>query len=124
MAATLVATFTLIRCVRGSLYGDIWNLVRLVRVGEILNCALKVKNPHNLYVVSLRKHGTTVGHILRVISCICTLFFNKASWFHWSTLTGRTAAPVLIPKTWATGRSRWIALTVIYYLVRSFVHFT
>ena len=36
MAATLAATFTLIRCVRQSLYGDIWNLVQSVRVGETL----------------------------------------------------------------------------------------
>ena len=72
MAATLAATFTLIKCVRGSLYGDIWNLVR---VGETLNCERKVKNPQplNLYAVGLRKCSTTVGHIVRVISSICTL---------------------------------------------------
>ena len=63
MAATLVATFTLIRCVRGSLYGDTWNLVQSVRVGETLNCEYEVKNPQDLYVVGLRKYGTTVGHI-------------------------------------------------------------
>ena len=78
MAATLSATFTFIRCVRGSLYGDTWNLVRLVHVSEILNCECEVKNPQNLYAVGLRKYDTTVGHVLRVISCICTLFFNKA----------------------------------------------
>ena len=42
MAATLVATFTLIGYIRGSLYGDIWNLVRSVHVGETLNCELEV----------------------------------------------------------------------------------
>ena len=88
MAATLAATFTLIRCVRGSLYGDIWSLVRSVRVGETLNCKREVKNPQHLYAVGLRKYGTTVGHVLHIISCICTLFFNKAWWCHRSTLTG------------------------------------
>ena len=68
MAATLAATFTLIRCVRGSLYGDIWNLVRSVCVSETLNCEREVKNPQNIYAVGLRKYGTTVGHILHVIS--------------------------------------------------------
>ena len=42
MAATLAATFTLIRCVRGSLYGDTWNLVWLVPVSEILKCEREV----------------------------------------------------------------------------------
>ena len=51
MAATLAATFALIRCVRGSLYGDIWNLVWSVCVGEALNCEHEVKNAQNLYVV-------------------------------------------------------------------------
>ena len=99
MATTLAANFTLISCVRGSLYGDIWNLVWSVCVGETLNCEREVKNPQNLYAVGLKKYGTTVGHILRVISRSCTLFFNKAWWSHRSTLTGCTAATVLIPKT-------------------------
>ena len=99
MAATLATTFTLLGCGQGSLYyGDIWNLVQSVHVGETLNCEREVKNPRNLYTVSLRKYDTTAGHVLRVISCICILFFNKAWWCHWSTLTGPPAT-VLIPKT-------------------------
>ena len=74
----------------------IWNPVRLV-VGETLNCKSEVKNPQDLYVVSLRKYDTTFGHVLRLISCICTLFFNEAwrchpAHFNWPTT-------VLIPKT-------------------------
>ena len=53
MAAILAAIFTLIMCVRGSLYGDIWNFVQSVRVGETLNCKCEVKNPQNLYAVIL-----------------------------------------------------------------------
>ena len=59
----------------------IWNPVRLV-VAETLNYESEVKNPQDLYTVSLRKYGTTVGHVLRLISCICTLFFNKVWWCH------------------------------------------
>ena len=67
MAATLAAAFTLIRCVQGSLCGDIWNLVWSVCVGETLNCEREVKNPQNHYVVNLGEYGTTVGHIPHVI---------------------------------------------------------
>ena len=77
MAVTLAAIFTDLLGVRGSLYGDIWNLVRLVRVGKTLNCEREVKNPQNLYTVCLRKYGTIVGHVVRVISCICMLFLIK-----------------------------------------------
>ena len=56
-------------------YIDIWNPVWSF-VSETLNCECEVKNSQDLYAVSLRKYGTTVGHVLRVISCICTVFFN------------------------------------------------
>ena len=81
MAATLAATFTLISCVRGSLCIiikiSVWNPVLSV-VSKTLNCECEIKNPQDLYAVGLRKYGTTVGHVLHVISYICTLFFNKA----------------------------------------------
>ena len=56
-------------------YKDIWNPVQSF-FGETLNCEREVNNPQDLYVVRLWKYGTTIGHVLRVISCICTLFFN------------------------------------------------
>ena len=56
-------------------YKDIWNPVQSV-VSEILNCEHEVKNPQDLYMVGLWKCGTTIDHVLCVISCICTLFFN------------------------------------------------
>ena len=61
-------------------YKDIWNPVRLI---ETLNCERhnEVKNPQDLYAVSLRKYGTTVGHILHVISCTCMLFCNTEVWW-------------------------------------------
>ena len=68
-------------------YEDIWNPVWSV-VGETLNCKRKVKNPQDLYAISLRKYGTTVGCVLYVIPCICTLFFNKAKWYHQAHFVG------------------------------------
>ena len=58
---------------------DIWNPVWSV-VGETLNCKCEVKNPQDLYVIDLWKYGTVVSHVLCVISCICTLFFNTEAW--------------------------------------------
>ena len=52
MAATLAATFTFIRCVRESLYGDSY-LKSVGCVGETLNCEHEVKNSQNLYAVGL-----------------------------------------------------------------------
>ena len=47
-------------------YKDTWNPVRSV-VGA-LNCKPEVKNPQDLYTVSLWKYGTTIGYVLSVIS--------------------------------------------------------
>ena len=46
-------------------------------VGETLNCEREVKISQNLYAVGLREYDTTVGHVLRVISCICTLLLIR-----------------------------------------------
>ena len=56
---------------------EIPEIGRFVMVGETLNCEREVKNSQNLYAVGLRKYDTTVGHVLRVISCICTLFLIR-----------------------------------------------
>ena len=79
-------------------YKDIWNPVQSV-VGETLNCEREVKNPQVYYADSLRKYGTSVGHVLHVISCICTLFFNtEARQCHRAHFDGPRRT-VLIPKT-------------------------
>ena len=54
-------------------YKYIQNPVQSV-IGETLNHEHEVKNPQDLYVVGLKKYGTTVGHVLCVISCICMFF--------------------------------------------------
>ena len=55
---------------------------------ETMNCECVVKNPQDLYSVGLRKYGTTVGHVLCVISCICTLFLIWHGGVIKPTLTG------------------------------------
>ena len=66
MAVILATTFTLITCARGSLCIIIRYLGNRVQsvVSETLNCEREFKD---LYMVGLRKYGTTVGHVLRVI---------------------------------------------------------
>ena len=56
---------------------EITEISQFVSVKPGLNCEREVKNSHNLYAVGLRKYDTTVGHVLRVISCICTLFSTR-----------------------------------------------
>ena len=69
----MTATFTLISCVRGyHVYKDIWDPV----VGETLNCECEDRNYKDPYAVGVKKVGTTVGHVPRVTSCICTLFLR------------------------------------------------
>ena len=75
MATTLAATFTLIGCIRGSLYGDIWNLVRLVHVGETLNCELEVTSRGRFKEIWHYSWPYTTCHLMQMH---CTLFFNKA----------------------------------------------
>ena len=64
----MTATFTLISCVQG------YHVYKDPVVGETLNCECEDRNPQDPYTVSVKKVGTTVGHVPRVISCICTLF--------------------------------------------------
>ena len=63
-------------CVRGyHVYMDIWNAV----LGEELLCQRETGNSSDMYTVAcmLKKDGTTVGHLPRKISCICTLFIRR-----------------------------------------------
>ena len=72
----MAAMFTLISCIRGyHVYKGIWDPV----VGETLNCEREDRNPQDPYAIDVKKVGTAVGHVPRVISCICTLFWQIAA---------------------------------------------
>ena len=61
-------------CVRGyHVYKDVWNAV----LGEELLCQREAGNSSDLYAVAVLKDGTTVGHLPRKISRICTLFIRR-----------------------------------------------
>ena len=86
-----------------------WNPVWLLVKPWIVNMKLRIPRVI-IHSPGLRKYGTTVCHVLHVISFICTWFFNKAWWCHWAHFDWPTT---VFPRL-ATGRSR-IASTVIYY---------
>ncbi len=83
-------TTTLSSCVRGHhIYKDIWDPV----VGEKLDCCRECGNVQDRYAVAVvrtlvdpklkrRRHKTenavtTVGHLPRKISCVCSLFLRR-----------------------------------------------
>jgi hypothetical protein len=45
-------------------------------VGEILECICEFGNREDPYTVAIHKTGSTVGHVPRNISCLCTLFLR------------------------------------------------
>ena len=80
----MATSFTFTSCVRGyHVYKDIWNPT----VGETLNCEREARNAQDPYAVCLNKDDNTVGHVPRVISCICTLFLRCGGFIE-ATVTG------------------------------------
>ena len=80
----MATSFTFTSCVRGyHVYKDIWNPT----VGETLNCECEARNAQDPYAVCLRKDDNTVGHVPRVISCICMLFLRRGGFIE-ATVTG------------------------------------
>ena len=72
MASTVV--FQLSSMVRGyHEYHHIWDAV----VGETLQCCREDGNIHNPYAVSVKKGSTIVGHVLKKLSCLCSLFLQR-----------------------------------------------
>ena len=47
------------------------------QIGEDLTYARDVRNPHDPYAVSVKKGTTTVGHVPRMISCVCYTFLRR-----------------------------------------------
>ena len=61
-------------CVRGyHIYKAIWS----ASLGEELQCQRETGNSSDLYAVAVLKDSTTVGHLPRKISRICTLFIRR-----------------------------------------------
>ena len=53
------------------IYQNIWDAAC---DGELLNCERYIGNPHDPSAVAVKKGTTVVGHVLRIISTICSIF--------------------------------------------------
>ena len=51
-------------------YSTIWNAV----MGEELPCKLELSNPEDRFAIAVCRCDITVGHVLKRISSICSLF--------------------------------------------------
>ncbi len=60
--------------VRGfHVYKEVWDAA----VGEELPCRKDVGNSHDPYAVAMVRASTTVGHVPRRISSICSIFLRR-----------------------------------------------
>ena len=81
----MTITFTLTGCIHGyRIYKDIWD----PSFGETVNCGRECRNSADRYAVAPQKaDGAIIGHILRTISCMCTIFLRHGETII-STVTG------------------------------------
>jgi len=69
-----MVTFERNCCMRGyHLYQHIWDAV----VREHLNCEREPRNSNDRYAVAVVEDEIVVGHLLRKVSCLCSLFLRK-----------------------------------------------
>ena len=69
-----MASFLIEAMVRGyHVYKDIWSAV----VGEEFPCMKEVGNTLDPFAVAMMKGDTVIGHVLRKISSICSLFLRR-----------------------------------------------
>ena len=47
--------------------------------GEILQCERELDNESDRYVVAVKKDGTIIGHLPRIISRACSLFLRRGN---------------------------------------------
>ena len=48
-------------------------------INEELVCAQESGNPHDPYAVAIKKGSVVVGHVLRKISAVCSLFLRAGT---------------------------------------------
>ena len=57
------------------IYKDIWDAI----IGEMLQCERELDNESDRYAVAIKKDGTIIGHLPRVISQACSLFLRRGN---------------------------------------------
>ena len=63
-------------CLRGyHIYKNILDAI----IGEILQCERELDNDSDRYAVAVKKDGTIIGHLPRIISRACSLFLRRGN---------------------------------------------
>ena len=64
-------SFYLTTAVRGfHIYKDVWNPT----IGEVLFCERDIGNSHDTFAVAIKNSSKVVGHVLRFLLLICSIF--------------------------------------------------
>ena len=70
----MAASLSVQAMVRGyHVHKDIWNTID----GETLGGRRETTNVHDPSAVAVVKDGTTVGHVPKKLSCLCSLFIRR-----------------------------------------------
>ena len=57
------------------IYKNIWDAI----IGETLQCERELDNESDRYAVAVKKDGTIIGHLPRIISRACSLFLRRGN---------------------------------------------
>ena len=77
-------------CTRGyHIYKEVWEAV----VGEALVCEREPENASDRHTVAVKQEGTIIGHLLRKLSQVCSLFLRRGGTIE-CTVTCRFRKPV------------------------------
>ena len=67
------------------MYKAIW----MAAVGEVLQCEREPSNASDRYAVAVKKDGTTIGHLPRKVSRVCSLFMRRGGRIQCTVTGGR-----------------------------------
>ena len=80
-------------CILGfHVYGAVWK----PRIGEILSCSREGGNREVPFAVAVQKSSATVGHVLRRILCVCSLFLRRGGTIVYSLLPVKGGVPICV----------------------------
>ena len=89
-----MATCERASCVRGyHVYQDVWS----ASVGEVLPCERESTDSTDRYAVAVTKDGVVIGHLLRKVSRVCSLFLRRSGRIH-CRVTGGRRYPIDLPQ--------------------------
>ena len=83
---TTLYTFTFMTGVRGyHVYQDIWR----PEIGDVLHCEREIGNSYEIFAVAIKNNTEIVGHVLRLLSSICSLYIERGGLINCTFTGGR-----------------------------------